>query len=119
MPSIVKVSYEFGSRGTIIGHQICTPVGEFETRVFVHVAWNLGVFTPLITPFVPIVGRIILNQDMGVLVNQAEQLQRQPAHFVSTPADTANLWIHAFRKKHADGPSPTSDHASKDVRFRL
>lgn len=119
MPSIVKVSYEFGSRGTIIGHQICTPVGEFETRVFVHVAWNLGVLTPLITPFVPIVGRIILNQDMGVLINQAEQLQRQPATFVSTPADTANLWIHAFRKKHADGPSPTSDLASKDVRFRL
>ena len=119
MPSIVKVAYEFGGRGTIIGHQICTPVGPFETRVFVHVAWNLGIFTPVIKPVVPFVGRTILNQDMGVLVNQAEQLKRQPASFVSTPADTANLWIHAFRQKHADGNAPTSERPSKDVRFRL
>lgn len=119
MPSIVKVSYEFGRRGTIVGHQICTPVAEFETRVFVHVAWKLGVLTPLITPIVPIMGRIILNQDMGVLTNLAEQLKRQPASFVSTPADTANLWIHAFRQKHAEGVSPSTERPAKDVRFRL
>lgn len=119
MPSIVKVSYEFGSRGTIIGHQICTPLGEFETRVFVHVAWKLGVLTPLITPLVPLMGRIILNQDMGVLTNQAEQLKRRSANFVSTPADTANLWIHAFRQKHAEGVSASSERPAKDVRFRL
>lgn len=118
MPSIVQVSYQFGDRGQIIGHQICTPVGPYETRVFVHVAWNLGPLTPLIAPFVPLVGRIILNQDMGVLVNQAEQLQREEASFVSTPADTANLWIHAFRQKHAEGPAP-SERPTKDVRFRL
>lgn len=119
MPSIVKVAYAFGRRGTIIGHQICTPVGPFETRVFVHVAWNLGVLTPVITPVVPVIGRIILNQDMGVLVNQAEQLKRMPASFVSTPADTANLWIQAFRQRHADGTVPPTERPSKDVRFRL
>lgn len=118
MPSIVQVSYSFGRRGTIIGHQICTPVGPFETRVFVHVAWSLGVLTPLIRPIVPWVGRIILNQDMGVLVNQAEQLQREPAQFVSTPADTANLWIHAFRQRHPEGTA-SPERPSKDVRFRL
>lgn len=118
MPSIVKVAYAFDRRGTIIGHQICTPVSAFETRVFVHVAWKLGLLTPLIKPFVPLVGRLILNQDMGVLANQAEQLRREPASFVSTPADTANLWIHAFRQKHAHAP-PGADRPSKDVRFRL
>ncbi|MNT35710.1 hypothetical protein D3C72_1717460 [compost metagenome] len=84
-----------------------------------HVAWNLGVLTPLITPFVPMMGRIILNQDMGVLVNQAQQLKRKPANFVSTPADTANLWIHAFRQKHADGSAPSAERPAKDVKFRL
>lgn len=120
MPSIVAVRYAFGSRREVIGYQICTPVGEFETTVYVHVTWRLGVLAPLIKPFVAMVGRKVLQQDLWVLENQAEQIRRHGADFCSTGADTANMWIRNFRRRAEgkDGPDSPPGHETR-VSFRL
>lgn len=118
LPSIVQVAYGFGSRGSITGFQICTPVDEFETHVYVYVTWALGFLTPLIGPFVPTIGKVVLNQDMGVLVSQGEMVKKHGQKYVSAPADTANLWIQACRQRAKKGEPPGPDR-EKQVDFRL
>ncbi|MBC7543131.1 MAG: Rieske 2Fe-2S domain-containing protein, partial [Candidatus Sericytochromatia bacterium] len=120
MPSIVQVTYRFGPNRQVIGHQICTPISPFETRVFAHTAWQLGWMTPLIRPFVGVVGRRILQQDLRILENQGEQIKRHGEHYVSTAADTANVWIRAFRQA-AGETRPSGDGVTREKRvtFRL
>lgn len=118
LPSIVQVAYGFGPEKQITGFQLCTPVEDFVTEVYVYVTWKLGWLTHLIRPFVPHVGKTVLMQDMGVLVNQGEMVKRYGRQFTSAPADTANLWIQACRARamSGDGPVPSRE---KQVDFRL
>ncbi|MFN3429186.1 MAG: Rieske 2Fe-2S domain-containing protein [Candidatus Sericytochromatia bacterium] len=118
LPSIVQVAYGFGPERQITGFQICTPVEDFVTEVYVYVTWKLGVLTHLIRPFVPHVGKTVLMQDMGVLVNQGEMVKRYGRQYTSAPADTANLWIQACRARAMSGQEPGSPR-EKQVDFRL
>ncbi|MEB3284549.1 MAG: aromatic ring-hydroxylating dioxygenase subunit alpha [Candidatus Sericytochromatia bacterium] len=117
LPATVQVAYDFGPGRRIIGFQICTPVSEYETRVYVYLTWRMGWLTHLMTPLMPWVGRLVLDQDMGVLVNQGQVVQKTGARFVSCPADTANLWIRAARERAARGEPPLE--REKHVEFRL
>lgn len=118
-PSIVQVAYSFGEKKRVVGYQLCTPVSEEETRVYVHVTWSAGWWGPLIRPFVPFIGRVILGQDLVILNHQGDQLRKFGDHpFCSTSADTANLWIAGFRRRARDGDSKAKPH-SKKVTFRL
>lgn len=119
MPSIVSVRYAFGARREVVGYQICTPVGDFETEVYVHVTWRLGRLTPLIKPLVALVGRKVLAQDLWILENQAEQLRRHGADFCSTGADTANTWIRNFRRRASRDEQTQAPGLETKVRFRL
>lgn len=118
LPSIVQVAYGFGPERQITGFQLCTPVEDFVTEVYVFVTWKLGVLTHLITPFVPHVGKAVLMQDMGVLVNQGEMVKRHGRAYTSAPADTANLWIQACRARAMSGDGPPQGR-EKQVDFRL
>jgi phenylpropionate dioxygenase-like ring-hydroxylating dioxygenase large terminal subunit len=118
LPSIVQVAYGFGPGKAMTGFQICTPEEDFVTRVYVYLTWSFGWLTPLMTPFMPAVGKMVLNQDMGVLVNQGEMIQRHGKNFTSAPADTANLWIQAARQKALRGQAAGPER-EKQVDFRL
>lgn len=118
LPSIVQVAYGFGPDKAITGFQLCVPEEPFVTRVYVYLTWRMGWLTPLMTPFMPHIGRVVLNQDMGVLVNQGEVIKRHGQHFTSAPADTANLWIQAARAKAMKGEAPGPER-EKQVDFRL
>jgi phenylpropionate dioxygenase-like ring-hydroxylating dioxygenase large terminal subunit len=118
LPSIVQVAYGFGPDKAITGFQICTPEEEFVTRVYVYLTWKMGWLTGLMKPFMPHVGKVVLDQDMGVLVNQGEMIKRYGASFTSAPADTANLWIQAVRQRAAKGAEPGPER-EKQVDFRL
>jgi phenylpropionate dioxygenase-like ring-hydroxylating dioxygenase large terminal subunit len=117
LPSIVRVHYGFGPEKHIIGFQVCTPVDDFETDVYVYLTWKFGVLTPLMGPFMPHVGKVVLDQDMGVLVSQAEVIKEHGEKFVSCPADTANLWIRAVRERAKKGEPPMV--REKQVEYRL
>ncbi|HEY9855198.1 MAG TPA: aromatic ring-hydroxylating dioxygenase subunit alpha [Stenomitos sp.] len=119
MPSIVSVRYAFGPKREVVGYQICTPVNEFETEVYVHVTWRLGWLAPLIKPFVSLVGRKVLDQDLWILENQAEQIRKYGAGFCSTGADTANMWIRNFRRRAQEGGTGNQPGLETKVKFRL
>lgn len=118
LPSIVQVAYGFGPKRQMIGWQVCAPLDTLETRVYVHVAWQMGFLNPLVKLFYPPVGKLILKQDLWVLANQGEVIRRHGEQFTSVPSDTANLWVRACRSRAEKGEAPPSER-EKDVKFRL
>lgn len=116
-PSIVKVAYGFGPGKQMIGYQICTPESELRTRLYVHVSWQMGWLNPLVALLMPLFGRVILQQDVGILENQGKMIARYGEAFTSVEADTANLWIKATRQRLARGEKPTPRR--RQVRFRV
>ncbi|MEZ0368668.1 MAG: Rieske 2Fe-2S domain-containing protein [Candidatus Sericytochromatia bacterium] len=116
-PSIVRVAYGFGPKRQMVGYQICTPEAELRTRLYVHVSWQMGWLNPLVKALMPIFGRVILNQDVGILENQGRMIARYGEAFTSVDADTANLWIKATRQRLARGEKPAP--RKRQVRFRV
>ncbi len=118
LPSIVKVDYGFGASKQIIGYQICTPVEDFLTNVYVCVTWKMGILTNLIAPIVKIVGNKVLKQDIWVLENQGAIIKKYGEHFSSTPSDTANNWIKISRQNAKLGIKSDSE-TERNINFRL
>ncbi|MBU6427923.1 MAG: aromatic ring-hydroxylating dioxygenase subunit alpha [Cyanobacteria bacterium REEB65] len=116
-PATVQVAYTFGQRQAI-GWQFCSPQDDWNTRIYVHVTWSAGWMTPILEPFVALVGRKILAQDVAILQHQGQQLRRFGNRFCSTPADTANLWIEAYRRRAEAGQAQPKAH-QKRVTFRV
>jgi phenylpropionate dioxygenase-like ring-hydroxylating dioxygenase large terminal subunit len=118
LPSIVRVAYGFGGEKEIIGYQICVPVEDFVTKVYVCVTWKMGLLTNLISPIVKIMGNVVLNQDLWVLEDQGATIKKYGEHFVSTPADTANNWIRLARQNAKSGID-TFTEKERNVDFKL
>ncbi len=118
LPSIVRVGYSIGEKRHIIGYQICTPVEDFVSNVFVCVTWKLGWLTTFIKPMVNKIGLKVLEQDIWILEDQAAIIKKYGEHFVSAPADTANNWIKATRQNARQGTNPPGEKERK-VDFRL
>lgn len=118
IPSIVRVAYGFGKDKTIIGYQICVPVEDYLTKVYVCVTWKMGILTNLISPIVKIVGNKVLDQDIWILEDQGEIIKKYGENFVSTPSDTANNWIRMSRQNAKKGIDTFTERERK-VDFRL
>ncbi len=118
IPSIVRVAYGFGKDKTIIGYQICVPVEDFVTKVYVCVTWKMGILTNIISPIVRIVGNKVLDQDIWVLEDQGAIIKKYGENFVSTPSDTANNWIRMARQNAKRGID-TFTEKERNVDFKL
>ncbi len=117
MPSIIQVSYSFGESRKMVGYHICTPMDDMITKLYVHTTWHFGILNSIIYPFVPIFGKKILAQDIDILDNQGSVIKHQGENFVSSTADTANIWIKNFRQKAKKGEKYSLKE--KDINFRL
>lgn len=116
-PSIVEVSYTFAPQKQMIGYQLCTPISPFKTRLYTHTVFQMGWLNPLVKGFAPLVGRIIMQQDVAILENQGRMIKRFGEDFTSTLPDTANLWIKAATRR-LQRQEPLKPRQRK-VRFRL
>lgn len=116
-PSTVRVAYAFGPKRQMVGFQTMTPVDELETRIFVHICWQMGPLGPLVRAGLPLFGAIILKQDVEILNAQGEVIREYGEEFTSVLGDTANLWVQAARQRLERGEKPVP--RQRKVRFRL
>lgn len=77
MPSIAQVEYRLGDDTHFIVTSACTPVSDFETKLFALVQFKLGklpgaLIKPLLEPF----ARRIFAQDVVMLKLQTDTIQR-------------------------------------------
>jgi len=117
MPNTTRVDYAYGEdeRAFIIT-STCTPVSEYETRVFTLISYRLGWFNTVARQLLPWYTRKVIEQDVDIMEIQSRGLKHyKKEEFMSTPADRLHVHIEALRKWAQDGgtrrkPSPKVDH---------
>ncbi|MCP5162819.1 MAG: aromatic ring-hydroxylating dioxygenase subunit alpha [Hahellaceae bacterium] len=99
MPNNTRVDYIYGDnqRGFVIT-STCTPVSEFETRVFTLICYKFGLANHLFKTFLPWYTRQVIQQDVDIMENQGKALKETEASFKSTPADTLHVFIESLRE---------------------
>lgn len=116
-PSTVKVSYSFGEEKQMITYHIFTPVDKNTTLVYISFIYKFSWLNPLISMFSPLMSKLLLRQDKNILKYQGEIISKDGENYVSTIADTANIWIRNYNQKSQKGLKENSK--SKNINFKL
>ena len=98
-PNLTRVDYKFGKKFFIINSQ-CSPISRYKTRVYTWIAYDVGIFTHLLKPFMRFYTREVIEQDVRIMKNQGDNfLQFGEGEFKSTQADELHLVIDRMRSK--------------------
>jgi len=113
MPNVTRVDYDFGTSRSFIITSQCTPVSEFHTMVYTAITFRMGVFNKLARALLPPYTRKVIHQDVVIMRNQGESLQRYGDDFSNAPVDVIHHYIESLRDWAADGekgarPKPQS-----------
>jgi len=110
LPSIAQVDYRLGSDTHVCVTSMCTPVSDFDTKLFAMISYRIGKVPGwAIRPFLEPVGRLIFAQDAKILRMQTEAIHRFGGEqFVSTEIDLLGPHIWRLMKAAALGPVPAS-----------
>jgi phenylpropionate dioxygenase-like ring-hydroxylating dioxygenase large terminal subunit len=114
MPNNTRVDYIWGQEDrAFVITSTCTPITEFETRVYTLISYKVGWFSHVAKFFLPFYTRQVIEQDVVIMANQGASLQHHgPPVFHSTSADLLHKHIEALRDWDEKGgvgerPEPT------------
>lgn len=101
-PNITRVDYGFGKNFFVINSQ-CSPISRYRTRVYTWIAFDVGIATFALLPFMKFYTRKVIQQDVDIMKNQGDNLKffekagtAQPA-WRSTQADELHVAIDRMR----------------------
>lgn len=104
-PNITRVDYQFGDYFFIINSQ-CTPMSEFNTRVFTWISYYVGVPTGLLSWFMRFYTRRVIQQDVEIMKNHVHHLKFfKNTTYQSTSADEHHLAIEKMIQIGKDNKS--------------
>lgn len=105
LPSIAQVDYRLGHDTHLCVTSMCTPVSDFDTRLFATVSFRVGRLPGwALKPFLEPIGRLIFSQDARILKMQTEVIHRFGGEqFVSTELDLLGPHIWRLMKAAAGG----------------
>lgn len=116
MPNNTRVDYIWGEEEkAFVITSTCTPITEFQTRVYTLISYKLGRFNHVAGLFLPFYTRRVIEQDVDIMANQGASLQHHgPPAFHSTDADLLHKHIEALRDWDEQGgvgerPEPMVD----------
>ena len=116
MPNTTRVDYAYGdNERAFIITSTCTPVSEYETRVFTLISYRLGWFNTVARHLLPWYTRQVIEQDVDIMKIQSRGLKHyKKEEFMSTPADRLHVHIETLRKWAQEGgtrkpPTPKID----------
>lgn len=88
LPYVTRVDYAMGEARQYIVMSQCTPVNEHSTRTYTYMAYCFKPFGKLVQLIFEPLSHLILNQDVEVIRQQTESLQRTgEARFLYHPTD--------------------------------
>jgi phenylpropionate dioxygenase-like ring-hydroxylating dioxygenase large terminal subunit len=106
MPNITSVDYDFGRARRFIITSQSIPMTEQETLVRTDLSYNYGIWNSLARPIIKWQARTIINQDIAILGNQMETIEKHGAHFSNAEADCMHVLIESIRGEIAEGRDP-------------
>ncbi len=96
MPNVSTVNYFFGKKHFIITSQ-SVPVDAKTTKVYTDLTYNYGMWNWISRPIIRWQGQAIINQDIVILKNQSETIQKYGQHFQNSPCDIIHTYIESIR----------------------
>lgn len=106
MPNVTHVRYAMGPRRTFLITSQSVPVDDRETLVYTDLCYDYGWVTPLAAPIVRYQSQAVIDQDLVILRQQAENLARFGGGFANTPADIVHVWVESIREALEAGKDP-------------
>lgn len=98
-PNITRVDYKFGKRFFIINSQ-CSPISRYKTRVYTWIAYDVGLLSSWMKPFMKFYTRKVIQQDVEIMKNQGDNLVHfGEMEYKSTQADELHLAIDRMRSQ--------------------
>jgi phenylpropionate dioxygenase-like ring-hydroxylating dioxygenase large terminal subunit len=122
LPSVGQVEYRLGERSHFLITSICTPVSDFETRVFAEVAFKLPFPGWLVRPFITPIALRIFEQDQTVLAAQTAAIEAFGGEqFVSTEIDVLGgpIWHLLKAAERGELPEPSTSFEERNLRIRV
>ena len=118
MPSISEVEYNIGTENHLVTTGICTPVDDFHTRIFAHVAFKLRLPGWLVKPILQPLVMKIFKQDAWVLQEQTAASERWDGEvYTSTELDLMGPQVWRLMRRSQQGRAAEEDDWSKEVRL--
>ncbi|RZA15710.1 MAG: aromatic ring-hydroxylating dioxygenase subunit alpha [Proteobacteria bacterium] len=105
-PNVTSVEYHFSSSKHFYITSQSVPVTETETLVYTDLTYSFGVFTPFARLFVKKLGQAVIDQDLVILKNQNETIQKYPDAFQNSGVDLMHVWIESIRDAIEAGRDP-------------
>lgn len=116
LPSIAQVEYRLGEENHMLVTSLCTPLDDFNTRMFAVVAFRLRLPTTLLRPLVTPLAMRILRQDAAVLRAQSDTVRRFGGEqFVSTEIDLLGPHIWRLLRDAEAGSLPAAANGELTV----
>ena len=107
LPSIAQVEYRLGDKSHVLATSFCTPVTDFQTRLYGVVNIRLPVPAWLLSSVVKPIALMVLKQDARILKAQSETIRRFGGEqFESTPIDVLGAQILRLMKEAQRDASP-------------
>ena len=121
LPSIAQIEYRIGKENHLCTTALCTPVDDFETRVFAVITFNMRVPGWLVKPILTPVALRIFRQDAEVLKLQTEAIRRfGEERFTSTELDLLGAQILRLMRRAERGTNTEDERAyRKEIRLRV
>jgi phenylpropionate dioxygenase-like ring-hydroxylating dioxygenase large terminal subunit len=106
MPNVTCVEYQMGPQRRLFITSQSVPETETSTLVYTDVTFNYGLWNWICSPFIRWTAQHIINQDIQVLNQQQQVIDRYGQQFHHTPADTIHVFVESIRDALRQGKDP-------------
>jgi phenylpropionate dioxygenase-like ring-hydroxylating dioxygenase large terminal subunit len=110
-PNMTHVHYQLPNGYYYVITSQCIPVSRFETLVYTDITYYFGIWTPWLAWLVRRQAQKVIDQDIMILNQQGEVIQKYGAYFYPTTSDTIHTLTHELIEamEHGIAPSECSD----------
>jgi phenylpropionate dioxygenase-like ring-hydroxylating dioxygenase large terminal subunit len=106
MPNVTCVDYIFGRNRRFIISSQSVPVTDRETMVYTDLTYNYGIWNTIAKPVIRRQAQIIIDQDLEILADQMETINKYGLHFCNTEADLIHVLIESIRHELSRSSDP-------------
>ncbi len=106
MPNVTSVEYNLGQHRRCFITSQSIPESANSTLVYTDVTYNYGMWNKLARPFVWRTAQHIIGQDVDILRQQGESIERYGQQFNNTPADTIHVFVESIYRALEQGEDP-------------
>jgi len=110
LPSVVEVEYRIGDENHVVVNGVCTPVDDYDTRLYSVTCVRTRLPGFLVRPLVQPIALWIFGQDRSILEAQTDSMQSFGGMaYASTDVDTVGPHIMRLMRRAARGDTGDPD----------